>query len=76
MDRLCLFQNALVFQNKFNYCTNLQRLIGVLNEYRTSLISDVVTGRVNVQNISIPNYTPEILNDELENGIIGRGGSK
>jgi type I restriction enzyme S subunit len=62
---------------------NINQLISIttnemqfIQEYRTRLISDVVTGRVNVQDVSVPNYTPEILNDRLENGIIGRGGSK
>jgi type I restriction enzyme S subunit len=49
-------------------------VIQLLTEYRTRLISDVVIGKVNVQNISVPNYTPNILNDELENGIREGGG--
>ena len=33
--------------------------IDVLKEYRTRLISDVVTGQLDVRGIEIPDYTPE-----------------
>jgi type I restriction enzyme S subunit len=47
--------------------------IQFIHEYRIRLISDVVTGKVNVQNIKIPNYTPytpEILNSEFDNSML------
>jgi hypothetical protein len=28
----------------------------LLNEYRTRLVSDVVTGKVNVQNVKVPEF--------------------
>lgn len=37
----------------------IHREIELLQEYRTRLISDVVTGQMDVRNISIPDYTPE-----------------
>jgi type I restriction enzyme, S subunit len=39
-----------------NYCTKLQQQINFLQEYRTRLISDVVTGKVNVQNVKVPEF--------------------
>ena len=33
--------------------------IELLREYRTRLISDVVTGQVDVRGVEIPDYTPE-----------------
>ena len=38
--------------------SKIQRQIGLLREYRTRLISDVVTGQVDVRGIVIPDYTP------------------
>lgn len=37
----------------------LQKEIELLREYRTRLISDVVTGQIDVRNVVIPEYTPE-----------------
>jgi hypothetical protein len=55
----------------FNTC-QIENGIVLLNEYRTRLISDVITGKVNDQNIRGSNHAPEIffLNDELEHGIL------
>ena len=39
---------------------NIQKEIDLLREYRTRLISDVVTGQMDVRGIVIPDYTPEI----------------
>lgn len=44
---------------------NLNRQIELLKEYRTSLISDVVTGKVDVRNVNVPDYESE--SDDLEN---------
>ena len=33
--------------------------IELLKEYRTRLISDVVTGQMDVRNVEVPEYTPE-----------------
>lgn len=38
---------------------NLQKEISLLREYRTRLISDVVTGQIDVRDEVIPDYTPE-----------------
>lgn len=38
---------------------SIQKEINLLREYRTRLISDVVTGQVDVRGIEIPDYTPE-----------------
>jgi type I restriction enzyme S subunit len=40
-------------------------IIQLLNEYRTRLISDVVAGKANVQNIKVP--VPTVENDDLSN---------
>lgn len=37
----------------------IEKNIVLLKEYRTRLISDVVTGQVDVRNVAIPDYTPE-----------------
>ena len=37
----------------------LKKQIELLKEYRTRLISDVVTGQIDVRGIDIPDYTPE-----------------
>lgn len=37
----------------------IQKEIDLLREYRTRLISDVVTGQMDVRGIEIPDYTPE-----------------
>lgn len=37
----------------------IEREIDLLREYRTRLISDVVTGQMDVRGIEIPDYTPE-----------------
>lgn len=37
----------------------IRKQIELLKEYRTRLISDVVTGQVDVRGIEIPDYTPE-----------------
>ena len=46
--------------------SKLQIQIAYLKEYRTRLISDVVTGQMDVRSIEIPEYTPE--DDKAENG--------
>lgn len=38
---------------------SVKKQIELLREYRTRLISDVVTGQVDVRDIEIPDYTPE-----------------
>ena len=42
-----------------NSISVINREIDVLKEYRTRLISDVVTGQVDVRGVEIPDYTPE-----------------
>ena len=37
----------------------LEKEIELLKEYRTRLISDVVTGQMDVRNVELPEYTPE-----------------
>jgi type I restriction enzyme, S subunit len=46
-----------------NYCNKLQQQIKILQEYHTRLISDVVTGKVNVQNVKVPEY-PEYYTED------------
>ena len=43
---------------------SIEREIALLKEYRTRLISDVVTGQMDVRGIEIPDYMPE---DDIEN---------
>jgi type I restriction enzyme S subunit len=56
-------------------CGRIDKIIGKLHEeialfieYRTRLISDVVTGQIDVRNIAIPDYIKEIedIDDEIE----------
>ena len=37
----------------------VEKQIEYLREYRTRLISDVVTGQIDVRDVVIPEYTPE-----------------
>ena len=46
--------------------TGIEKLIDLLKEYRTRLISDVVTGQIDVRSIEIPEYEPENDTDEQE----------
>lgn len=46
-----------------NALPTFQKKIELLREYRTRLISDVVTGQIDVRDVVIPEYTPE---DETE----------
>lgn len=58
------------------YREQLTQYISLLQEYRTRLVADVVTGQIDVRNIAIPNYEtvtetidqPET--DENENNIV------
>ena len=43
----------------------LNRQIELLKEYRTTLISDVVTGKIDVRNVNVPDYESE--SDDFEN---------
>ena len=45
---------------------NIQHEVALLKEYRTRLISDVVTGQMDVRGVVIPDYTPEDDTDENE----------
>ena len=42
-----------------NALPTFQKKIKLLREYRTRLISDVVTGQIDVRDVVIPEYTPE-----------------
>ena len=42
-----------------NALPTFQKKIELLREYRTRLISDVVTGQIDVRDVVIPEYTPE-----------------
>ena len=53
----------------------ISKQISSLEEYRTRLISDVVTGQIDVREVLIPEYTPEedIIteeNEEIEEGEV------
>mgnify|MGYP004461084407 CR=1 FL=1 len=39
-----------------NLIVNINKTISLLQEYRTRLVADVVTGQIDVRNIAIPNY--------------------
>ncbi len=41
----------------------IQKQVLLMQEYRTRLISDVVTGQMDVRGIVVPDYTPE---DDVE----------
>ena len=42
-----------------NVLPSFQKEIDLLREYRTRLISDVVTGQIDVRDVVIPEYIPE-----------------
>ena len=50
-----------------NALPTFQKKIELLREYRTRLISDVVTGQIDVRDVVIPEYTPE---DDTEIDIV------
>ncbi|MGN0363969.1 MAG: restriction endonuclease subunit S [Bilifractor sp.] len=52
--------------------TKIKVQINLLREYRTRLISDVVTGQMDVRGIEIPDYTPEedIEESDIEEGAV------
>ena len=47
--------------------SSIKKEIEVLLEYRSRIISDVITGKIDVRNIEIPNYekAEEALDDNL-----------
>lgn len=66
-------QNQIVEAIKAEYSkietaiNSVKKQIELLREYRTRLISDVVTGQVDVRGVEIPDYTPEednVVDDE------------
>lgn len=48
-----------------NALPTFQKKIELLREYRTRLISDVVTGQIDVRDVVIPEYTPEDDTEEV-----------
>lgn len=48
LDNQCTFIDNLI--------NNINRIISLLQEYRTRLVADVVTGQIDVRNIAVPNY--------------------
>ena len=50
----------------------VEKQIEYLREYRTRLISDVVTGQIDVRDVVIPEYTPEE-DTEIDTDDIGEG---
>lgn len=54
-----------------NALPTFQKEIELLREYRTRLISDVVTGKIDVRDVVIPDYTPE---DDTEVDTDDNGG--
>lgn len=48
LERQCTFIDNLI--------DNINRIISLLQEYRTRLVADVVTGQIDVRNVAIPNY--------------------
>ncbi len=51
----------------------IKKQIVLLKEYRTRLISDVVTGQIDVQGIAIPEYQPESDSDDPESAESDEG---
>ena len=45
--------------------SKLKKQVSLLKEYRTRLISDVVTGQIDVRNVAIPEY--EVETEVIEN---------
>ena len=56
---------AVEEKRKHNLIKQLEKQISLLKEYRTRLISDVVTGQMDVRGVVVPDYTPE--DDAVEN---------
>ena len=51
-----------------NAIPKIQKEINLLREYRTRLISDVVTGQIDVRGVAIPEYELEVDNTDMESG--------
>ncbi len=51
-----------------NSIQTIQKEIDLLREYRTRLISDVVTGQIDVRGTEIPEYELEVDNSDMESG--------
>ena len=51
----------------------IKKQIVLLKEYRTRLISDVVTGQIDVRGIAIPEYQPESDSDDPESAESDEG---
>jgi len=51
-----------------NIIKNIIKTINFLQEYRTRLISDVVTGKVNIQNVKVPEFENIDVPDVLDSG--------
>jgi type I restriction enzyme, S subunit len=47
-----------------NNINHIEKSINLLQEYRTCLISDVVTGKVNVQNVKVPEFIVDNQEDQ------------
>jgi type I restriction enzyme S subunit len=61
IDYLITIENSLDI-----FISSLENQITFIQEYRTRLISDVVTGKVNVQNVRVPEF-------EMKNEAINKG---
>ena len=57
---------AVEEKRKHNLIKQLEKKISLLKEYRTRLISDVVTGQMDVRSVVVPDYTPEDDTEENE----------
>ncbi len=55
-----------------NALPTFQKEIELLREYRTRLISDVVTGQIDIRDVVIPEYIPEE-DTEIDTDDIGEG---
>ena len=56
-----------------NLKAKIQNEIELLYEYRTRLISDLVTGKVDVRDIEIPEYeadSDETIDDEIDDNLV------
>lgn len=73
-EQIRISQYLIKYESYFHRTVEtIQREINLIQEYRTRLISDVVTGKVDVRDIEIPEYeadSDETIDDEIDDNLV------
>lgn len=65
LDSICMKFDSII--------DKLKKEIDLITEYKTSLISSVVTGKIDVRDIEIPEYeadSDETIDDEIDDNLV------